>query len=84
MKKLIFSVMKSIKHTGFLAFKRRSGCSATLFSYCTGMKIILEAKLPIYQKSSMSHRVTWSTTATSIEMLNGIEKPPASLRMIPI
>ena len=30
----------------------RSGC------YCAGMKIISEAKLPIYQKSSMAHRAT--------------------------
>ena len=33
------------------------------------MKIISEAKLPIYQKTSMAHRVTWSKTVTSIEML---------------
>ena len=51
--------MKSTKHTGSLAFKRRSGWSATLFNYCAGMKILSEAKLPVYQKSSMVHRVTW-------------------------
>ena len=34
-----------------LAFRRRSGCSATLLSYCVAMKIISETKLPIYQKS---------------------------------
>ena len=33
------------------AKRRRSG-------YCAGMKIISEAKLPIYQKSSMAHRAT--------------------------
>ncbi|RMX43711.1 hypothetical protein pdam_00006341 [Pocillopora damicornis] len=38
---------------------RRSGCSATLFSYCAGMTIISEAKSPIYQKPSMAHRETW-------------------------
>ena len=31
--------MKSIRRTGSLTFKRRSGCLATLFSYCAGMKI---------------------------------------------
>ena len=76
--------MKSTGHTGSLAFKRRLGCLATLFSDCAGMKIILEAKLPIYQKSSMAHRVTWSKTVASIEMLNSVEKPPASLGIIPI
>ena len=84
MKKLIFSVMKSTRHTDFLAFKRRLGCSVTLFSYCAGMKIISEGKLPIYQKSLMAHRETWSKTAASIEMFNGVEKPPASLIIIPI
>ena len=82
--KLIFSVMKSIRDTGSLALKRRSGCTATLFSYCAGMKITSEAKFPIYQKPSMAHRVTWSKTAASIEMLNDVEKPLASLRIIPI
>ena len=48
---------KSTRRTGSLAFRRRSGCSATLFNYCTAMKSISEAKLPINQKSSMSHRV---------------------------
>ena len=77
--------MKSIRYTGSLAFKRRSGCSAIPFSYCAGMKIISEAKLPIYQKTSMAHRVTWSKTVTSIEMLEKcVEKPPASLGSIPI
>ena len=71
--KSILSVMKSIKHTGSLGFKRRSDCSATLFSYCAGMKIISDVKLPIYQKSSMAHRVTWSKTAASIKMLHGLE-----------
>ena len=42
-------------HTGSLVFKRRSGYSAALFSNCPGMKIISEAKLPIYQKSSVAH-----------------------------
>ena len=32
----------------------------------------------------MAHRETWSKTAASSEMLNGVEKPPASLRIIPI
>ena len=76
--------MKSTKHTGSLAFKRRSGCSVTLLSYCAGTKIISEVKLPIYQKSSMAHRETKSRTAASIEILNGVEKLPASLRIIPI
>ena len=39
------------------ANRQQSGPSATLFSYCAGMKIISEAKLPIYQKSSMAYRV---------------------------
>ena len=34
--------------------------SDTLYSsYCAGMKIIPEARLPIYQKFSMAHKVTW-------------------------
>ena len=37
------------------------------------MEILLAAKLPIYQKSSMAHRVTWYLTAVSTEMLNGLE-----------
>ena len=84
MEKLIFSVVKSTRYTGSLAFKRRPGCSATLFSYCAGMKIISEAKLPINQKSSMSHRETRSKTAASFEMLDGVEKRPESPRIIPI
>ena len=32
----------------------------------------------------MAHRVTWSKTAASIKMLHGLEKPPASLKIIPI
>ena len=44
MKKFIFSVMKSTRHTGSLAFKSRLGCSVTFFSYCAGMKIISDAK----------------------------------------
>ena len=85
MEKLIFSVVKSTRYTGSLAFKRRSGCSAIPFSHCAGMKIISETKLPIYQKTSMAHRVTWSKTVTSIEMLEKcVEKPPASLGIIPI
>ena len=32
----------------------------------------------------MAHRVTWSKTAASIEMLDDVEKPLASLRIIPI
>ena len=52
-KKLIFSVREK-----YQANQRRSGCSATHFSYCVGMKIVSEAKLPIYQKSSTAHRVT--------------------------
>ena len=48
---------KSTRRTGSLAFRRRSGCSATLFNYCATMKSISEAKLPINQKSSISHRV---------------------------
>ncbi|RMX53114.1 hypothetical protein pdam_00015567 [Pocillopora damicornis] len=35
--------------TGSLALGRPSGCSATLFSYCTWMKITSEAKSPIYR-----------------------------------
>ena len=65
--------MKSTWHTGSLAFKRRSGCSATPFSYCAGMKILSAAKLPSYQKSSMTHRVTWHLTVASTERLNGLE-----------
>ena len=76
--------MKSIRRTGSPTFKRRSGCLATLFSYCAGKKIISEAKLPIYQKPSLTLKVMWSKTAASIETLNDVEKPPASLRVIPI
>ena len=43
------SVDENEKHQ---AKRLRSGC------YCAGMKIISEAKLPIYQKSSMAHRAT--------------------------
>ena len=45
--------------SGAQAFKRRSGLSATVFKLGAGMKILPEAKLPVYQKSSMAHRVTW-------------------------
>ena len=65
--------MKSTWRTGSLGFKRLSGWSATLFSYCTGIKILSAAKFPIYQKSSMAHRLTWYLTAALIEMLNGLE-----------
>ena len=51
--------MKSTRRGGYLASKRRSGCSATLFSYCAGITIMLKAKLPIYQKPSMVHKVKW-------------------------
>ena len=53
--------MKSTRRRGYtrIAFKRRSGCPATHFNYCAGMTVILEAKLPIYEKPSMAHRVTW-------------------------
>ena len=50
--------MKSTKCTDSLAFKRRLGCSATLFSYCAGMKIISEASCQ-FTNFSMAHRVTW-------------------------
>ena len=50
--------MKGTWRTGSLVFKRRSGWSATLFSYCTGMKLLSEARLPIYQKPSMAHTLT--------------------------
>ena len=50
---------KSTRCTGSLAFKRRSGWSATLFNYCVWMKILSEAKLPVYQKCWMAHKVTW-------------------------
>ena len=32
----------------------------------------------------MAHRETRSKTAASFEMLDGVEKPPASPRIIPI
>ena len=51
--------MRSTRRTGSIAFKRWSSWSATLFNYCAGMKIIPEARLPIYQKFSMAHKVTW-------------------------
>ena len=51
--------MKSTRRRGSLALKRQSGCSATLLSYYAGMEVTSEAKLPIYQKPSMAHRVTW-------------------------
>ena len=41
-----------------IVFKRRSGWLATLFSYCTGMKLLSEARSPIYQKPSMAHTLT--------------------------
>ena len=58
MKKLIISVHKITKRTGSEAFGRWSGCSATLLSYCAAIEIISEAKLPIYQRSSMARGVT--------------------------
>ena len=51
--------MKSTRRTGAQAFKRRSGLSVTVFKLGAGMKILPEAKLPVYQKSSMAHRATW-------------------------
>ena len=51
--------MKSTWPRGSLAFKRRSGYSATLFSYCAEKTILSEVKLSIYQKSSMARKVTW-------------------------
>ena len=51
--------MKGTWRRGSLAFKRRSGCSATLFSYCAEKTILSEVKLSIYQKSSMACKVTW-------------------------
>ena len=47
---------KSTRWTGYLAFRRWSGCSATLI--CAAIKIISGGKLPIYQKFSMAERVT--------------------------
>ena len=49
---------KSTRRTGYLAFSRWSGCSATLLSYCAAMKSISGAKLPIYQKSLVAGRIT--------------------------
>ena len=59
MKKLIFSghekhPVNRLSDT----FWRRSSCSATLLINCLGVTITSDAKLPIYQKSSMAHRVT--------------------------
>ena len=53
-----FQSTKSTRQRGSLASGRWSGCSATLLSYCAAIKIISEAKFPIYQKSSMAQRVT--------------------------
>ena len=64
MKKLIFSVMKSIGHTGFLAFKRWSGCLTTLFSYCAGMKIISETGI---NRGDYRIEVKFFSRARSIE-----------------
>ena len=47
MKKLLSQSMKSTRCTDSLAVKRRSGCSATLFSYCAGIKIKPPASLRI-------------------------------------
>ena len=67
------------------ANRQQSGPSAILFSYCAGMKIISEAKLPIYQKilNGLQGNEA-SKTAVSVEMHNGLEAPPtAILRIIP-
>ena len=63
MKKLIFSVMESTRHTGFLTFKMRSGCLATLFSYCAGIKL--------YQKWSCQFikNPQWPTGKRSLGLL---------------
>ena len=49
-----------------------------------GNENYIRSEVANLSKSSMAHRVTWSKTAASIETLNGVEKPPASLRIIPI
>ena len=49
-----------------------------------GMKIISEAKLSIYQKSSMARRATRRVRLLrQLKCLtSGLEKPPASLRIM--
>ena len=49
-----------------------------------GNENYIRSEVANLSKSSVAHRVTWSKTAASIETLNGVKKPPASLRIIPI
>ena len=59
-----------------LAFRRRSGCSATLLSYCVAMKNYFRnevANLPKIVNGPKGNKT--SKTAASVEMLNGIENP---------
>ncbi|RMX56083.1 hypothetical protein pdam_00010385 [Pocillopora damicornis] len=83
---LVHYLLSYIKPGRFFGIQDRAYLKARIweFKYCAGMKVILEAKLSIYQKSSMAYKVTWFKTTASTEMLNGVEKPPASLRIIPI
>ena len=74
MKKVIFSV-----HEKHQANRRWSGC------YCAGMNIIYGsevANLPKILNGPQGNEAC--QTATFFEMLDGLEKPPANLRIIPI
>ena len=82
--------MKSTRRKGYLAFRRQSGCSVILFSYCAGMTIIPEAMTIIFEVANLPKTfngpqgIVASKTAASIEMLHGLEKSPVSLRIITI
>ena len=57
----IYEEIDLLSHEKHQAYRLSSIQEAVglLFSYCTGMKITSEAKLPIYQKSSVAHRIMW-------------------------
>ena len=66
---------KSIRRTGFLAFRRRSSCSATLELLCGNENYIRSevANLPKILSGPKGNKA--SKTAASVEMLNGRENP---------
>ena len=66
---------KSIRRTGFLAFRRRSSCSVTLELLCGNENYIRSevANLPKILSGPKGNKA--SKTAASVEMLNGRENP---------
>ena len=67
---------KSTRHTGSLAFRRRLGCSATLFELLRGNENYISSEVANFPKILNGPKGNKaSKTAASVEILNGLENP---------